>query len=157
MSLVHRFKPLIKKTVTFAALVTRPMSVGVRAMVLDADGRVFMVKHSYLPGWYLPGGGVEPGETAEEAMARELVEEGGIVAAEARLFGLYLNARVSRRDHVALYVVERFSQGEPPKIPNAEIVAIGFFPVAALPEDTSGATRRRIEEVTAGLKPAPYW
>src|SRR6185295_18390640 len=80
----------------------RAMTLGVRAAAFDAQGRVFLVKHSYAPGWYLPGGGVEPGETFEIAAARELMEEGGIaLGAPPQLFGLYLNRTISLRDHVA--------------------------------------------------------
>ena len=51
---------------------TRGMTLGVRALVIDERNRVFLVKHSYVSGWYLPGGGVEPGETVIDALIREL-------------------------------------------------------------------------------------
>ena len=56
----------------------RGMTLGVRAAVFDRDGRVLLVRHSYVKGWYMPGGGVEPGEAMHEALTRELIEEGGI-------------------------------------------------------------------------------
>ena len=84
----------------------RGMTLGVRALVADGEGRVFLVKHSYVSGWHLPGGGVETGETMLEALARELREEGNIEwTAPPLLHAVYFNAQASRRDHVALYVV----------------------------------------------------
>ena len=136
---------------------TRPMTLGVRAAVFDEAGRVFLVRHTYVPGWHFPGGGVEPGETALEALARELSEEGAItVREEPRLHGLFFNASVSRRDHVALYVVRVFSQARSPA-PTREIAETGFFACDALPEATSRATRARLEEILKGAPPAPLW
>ncbi|HEX6884632.1 MAG TPA: NUDIX hydrolase [Planctomycetota bacterium] len=46
---------------------------GAYALVFDAEGRVALVHEE--DGWYLPGGGLEPGETHEQALAREIQEE----------------------------------------------------------------------------------
>jgi ADP-ribose pyrophosphatase YjhB (NUDIX family) len=135
----------------------RGMTLGVRAVVLDADNRVFLVKHSYVSGWHLPGGGVEVGETFRSALQRELMEEGRIEAVgEPRLHGVFLNSHVSRRDHVAVYVIDRFRQDRLPE-PNHEIIATGFFAAASLPPDTTHGTRLRIAEVLQNKPVIATW
>jgi 8-oxo-dGTP pyrophosphatase MutT (NUDIX family) len=151
------FQPLIQRILHAYWRISRGLTVGVRAAVFDGDGRVFLVKHSYLPGWHLPGGGVETGETILAALERELREEGNIELTEPPVFhAVYFNRRISRRDHVALYIVRSFRQPTPPR-PNREIVAHGFFAADALPADTSRATRERIAEVLTGRPPAEIW
>jgi ADP-ribose pyrophosphatase YjhB (NUDIX family) len=135
----------------------RPMTLGVRALVLDGENRVLLVRHGYVPGWHLPGGGVDPGETCREALERELAEETNIaLAGEPQLFGVFFNRQASRRDHVALYVVREFRQG-PPRAPDWEIRESGFFNLDALPEGATPATRRRLAEVVRGAAPSSDW
>lgn len=136
---------------------SRGLTLGVRGMAIDGEGRIFLVRHSYVPGWHLPGGGVEVGETMRDALTREMMEEGNIeIGQEPRLFGIYFNRKVSDRDHVALFLIEGFSQSLPPQ-PNAEIVAHGFFARDALPDGTTPGTRARIAEVLDGVAPGDRW
>ena len=151
------FEPLLRRIFHLYWRFARGMTLGVRAVVVDRDDSVFLVKHSYVPGWHLPGGGVETGETFLEALRRELVEEGRIeLVGEPALHGLFFNSHVSRRDHVAVYVVRQFAQDRLPK-PNHEIVACGFFEADALPVDTTEGTRRRISEVLDGQARIATW
>jgi 8-oxo-dGTP pyrophosphatase MutT (NUDIX family) len=136
---------------------SRGLTLGVRAAVLDPDDRVFLIRHTYTHGWHLPGGGVEPGETALEAMTRELAEEARIaVAGEPRLHGVFYNDAVSARDHVLVFEVRDFRVVEE-KLPDSEIAEAGFFPVDALPSEVTGGTRRRLIEIGQGLPPSPTW
>jgi ADP-ribose pyrophosphatase YjhB (NUDIX family) len=150
-------EPALRRVLHFYWRFARAMTLGVRALVIDANGRIFLVKHSYISGWYLPGGGVEAGETLLQALARELREEGNIEMTEApRLHGMFFNDRVSRRDHVALFVVRAFRQSAAP-VPDREIVAHGFFDLDALPNDTTASTRARIIEVLGGAPVSEQW
>ncbi len=148
---------LVSRMITFVALFHRPMTIGVRGLVLDADDRVLLVRHTYVPGYYLPGGGVESGETMLQALSRELMEEGGVhILGAPALHGVYLNRRVSPRDHVALYVVRHF-RCEGLRAPDHEIAEAGFFPLDDLPPDATPATCARIAEVLDGAPLSPYW
>jgi ADP-ribose pyrophosphatase YjhB (NUDIX family) len=150
-------EPAIRRVLHTYWRLQRGLTLGVRALVVDAAGRVFLVKHSYVSGWHLPGGGVEPGETVLEALTRELAEEGNIVPTAApRWHGLFFNDRASRRDHVAVFVVEHFRQTAEP-VPDREIVAHGFFALDRLPEDTTSATRARIIEALGGAPMTERW
>lgn len=153
----RRAEPILTRGFHLVWRFSRGMTLGVRGVVLNGAGEVFLIKHSYVAGWHLPGGGVEVGETVREALARELLEEGNIeLAGEPALHGVFFNARVSRRDHVAVFTVRAFRQETAPQ-PGREIVAHGFFSPGALPDGTTGGTRRRIAEVIGGAPIAERW
>jgi ADP-ribose pyrophosphatase YjhB (NUDIX family) len=156
-ALRRRFEPALRHSFHLYWRFARGMTLGVRAVVLDGDNRVFLVRHSYVSGWHLPGGGVEVGETFRDALTRELLEEGRIeLLEEPALHGIFLNRHVSRRDHVAVYLVRHFRQDRLPE-PNREIAACGFFEVGALPAATTQGTRLRISEVLEGRAPIATW
>lgn len=151
------FEPALRRVMHVYWRFARGLTLGVRAVIVDGHGRIFLVKHSYVSGWHLPGGGVEAGETLLDALARELLEEGCIeLTGPAILHGVFFNRRASRRDHVALFVVRHFQQVRVP-VPNHEIVAHGFFAADALPDGTTRATGARIAEVLEGRAAADRW
>ena len=150
-------EPLIRRLMHFYWRFSRGVTLGARAMVIDGSGRVFLVKHSYVDGWHLPGGGVETGETFLTALTRELAEEGNILmTGPPLLHGVFFNQRASRRDHVALFIVRDFRQDAMPA-PNYEIIEHGFFSTDALPDGVTRATRARISEVFGGAAVSELW
>ena len=138
------------------ALIKR-MTVGVRAVLLDGR-KVLLVRHTYTPGWQFPGGGVEPGETAEESAAREVQEETGFtVTGPMELFGLYHNVNpATNRDHVAVYICRDFTAA-PTFQRSREIAAGQWFEVDNLPDDVSPATRARLSEIFSSAARRLVW
>jgi ADP-ribose pyrophosphatase YjhB (NUDIX family) len=137
-------------------LVSRGMTMGVRAACFNAQGEIFLVRHTYVPGWYMPGGGMEHGETALEALAKELREEGNLVmTAKPELLHVYYNRKTSKRDHVLFYRVT--VEQTAPRKPDREIAESGFFTLDALPEDVTDATLRRLRELSGEIERTDFW
>lgn len=135
---------------------TRGKTLGVRVVAQDAEGRVLLVRHTYLHGWWLPGGGVDRGETTQDAAVRELREEAGLSATVApRLISVHSNERFFPGDHVLVFGVDAFTVSE--RTSHGEIAEIGWFAPDALPEDTHRGSRARLAEMFGGAPVNPLW
>ena len=151
-----RIEPFTRPLFFAWSRISRGMTLGVRGVAVAPDGRVLLVKHTYLHGWWLPGGGVERGQTCEDALIREMREEAGvIIEGRPTLVSVHANERFFRGDHVLVYRIARFTLTD--RTSHGEIAEVGWFDPAALPDDTHRATRDRLAEIFGGAPPATSW
>jgi 8-oxo-dGTP pyrophosphatase MutT (NUDIX family) len=131
-----------------------PTDMGAVGLVIGADGRVLLVRHSYRAGWSLPGGAVDRGEPPAMAVLRELGEEVGLVGGGATLAGLYTRREGWATNVIALY---RVTGGTVDFHPNWEIRDIVWADPAQPPPGATPATRRRLAELQGTAPLSPYW
>lgn len=152
-----RLEPLITPVFRAWWRLRRPTTLGVRGIALDEAGRVLLVRHGYAKGWHLPGGGVERLETAQDAVSRELAEEGGVQALEPpTLVGFYANHANFPNDHIALFRITQWRACSPTATAR-EIAERDFFALDALPDGVTKGTRRRLAEVLEGAPMSATW
>ncbi len=120
-------------------------------IILLRDGQVLLIQHTYRPGWFLPGGGLDKGESLEECIRREAEEEAGATIRDLELLGIYSEFGEDKSDHVAIFVSRDF--GWRPPAPGNEVARAEWFPLDALPGGVSAGTRRRLAELRAGCRP----
>ncbi len=136
---------------------SRGMTLGAQAVVIDDRSRILLIRHSYRPGWHFPGGGVEWNETIERALTRELFEETGIeLKGAAKLHGVFSNFEKFKGDHICVYIVDNWHREKIPA-PNAEIREAQFFYRDDLPQETVTGVKNRLAEIFDGRKPSSYW
>ena len=137
-----------------AKALINPAVFGVAGAVLDGEGRVLLVRQTYMTGWRLPGGGIGHGEPPEQALRRELHEEVGLTGGTCRLFGLY-SRKVWWLTHItAFYVIEG---GRIDFRPNLEVRDVCWAKPSAPPKDTAPATAQRLAELAGNAAPGPHW
>jgi ADP-ribose pyrophosphatase YjhB (NUDIX family) len=126
----------------------RPVRMGVRVMMIQ-NNRVLLVRQTYIPGWFMPGGGLKRGETLEQAARREAREETGAELGEVHLMGVYTSFKEMKTDHNIVFICTDFTMsGEH----DSEIAEVRFFELNELPEGLWPGHRRRLEEYRAGIK-----
>ncbi|WP_435921502.1 NUDIX domain-containing protein [Paenibacillus sp. DYY-L-2] len=64
------------------------------AIIRDPEGRILLQRRSDYGDWGLPGGGMEPGETVEATMRREVLEETGLEVGECEFYAVYSGERM---------------------------------------------------------------
>ncbi len=135
----------------------RGLTLGAQGAVIDAEGRVLLVRHGYRSGWWFPGGGVEWGETLLTALARELEEEVGVtLTAAPELHGIFSNFASFPGDHIAVFVVRHWQRREDYR-KRGEIAEARMFARKDLPERIDPGTRARLAEILDGAKMSPLW
>lgn len=116
-------------------------TVGVFASLFDDCGRILCVRQNYARRlWTTPGGRLEPGETPQDGLRREVLEETGIDADVGDLIGTYL--KVYANDLILSFRVSLKSQNL--WTPNSEIADMRFFEPRDLPAEMAYNTRVRI-------------
>jgi 8-oxo-dGTP pyrophosphatase MutT (NUDIX family) len=133
-------------------MVFQPLTFGVRVMILREDA-VLLVKHTYQPGWYFPGGMVERGESLEQAARREAREEVGAELGKLTLVGVFSSFAQGKSDHVTVFACTEFSISP---TTNPEIEQWAFFGPGEVPPGVSSATRRRLEAYLRGEREAAF-
>ena len=140
-------KRIIRPILHLVFLVLRPLTLGVRGICYDQKSEtILLVRHTYSDGWALPGGGVEVGESVKFALERELEEEVGLICGRLVILGLYFNQSISKRDHVAIYLVESWVRQDRHVSPTIEIASAVWFPIDQLPPDLTPCTKFALEE-----------
>lgn len=128
----------------------------VDAVVEDAGGRILLIERTHEPpGWALPGGFVDAGETLEAAAARELAEETGLRALRMEQFHTYSHPERDPRHHSVSTVFLVEAEGTP--VAGDDAGRAAYFPLDALPSPLAFDHGEILEDVSryraSGVRP----
>ena len=132
----------------------RVLLPGCNAIIQNAQGQVLMQQRAYPRGkWGLPGGLMDLGESAEETVCREVLEETGLVLGKLSLFGVYsgkgYRCKAENGDEfdvvIIVYKVTDF-QGEP-RVLDDESLTLEWFSLDSMPDDIAGSHTKIINDL----------
>ena len=119
----------------------RPVRMGVRVMMIQ-DDKVLLIRHTYLNGWFMPGGGLNRNESLEQAARREAKEETGAELGEISLLGVFSNFIQWKTDHTVVFLCKDFKiTGKS----DAEIAEMKLFALSELPEYVYSSHRKLLQ------------
>lgn len=119
--------------------------VSVAALVTNDNGQILLVK-SPRRGWEYPGGLIEPGETFQEALHREIREESGV---EVEITGFVGICKNIERNIVNIDFTARYLSGElTTSEESTEVVWVS--PEEALKMITFPLTKKRLQNMLSG-------
>ena len=127
----------------------RPIRMGVRVMMIEND-KVWLVRHTYLPGWYMPGGGLNKWETLDQAARREAREETGAELGKVSFVGVFTSYAQWKTDHTAVFICKDLNfVGKS----DGEIAEVRAFPLNELPGNVYALHRILLEKFhTSGIQ-----
>jgi 8-oxo-dGTP diphosphatase len=120
--------------------------VGVFAIV-ERDGRYLLAHRTDIDWWNLVGGGLEYGESVEQGLAREALEEVGSAIEIIRLVGVYSKPR---KREIVLTFLCRLTSESPEPTTGPEAIEVGWFTPDALPDNILPKHRQRLEDALLG-------
>ncbi len=152
---MHR-RTLLERCFQMWWRLSRGATIGVRIIARAPGGQVALVRHTYVGGLHLPGGGVEKRETAVDAAARELQEETGATpSGPFSLRSVHANHARFPNDHILVFTVD--VHAPPDRLPDREIAEVMWVDPNAAPNEVSPSTQRRLAEWVGASKAAPHW
>ncbi len=152
--MVQKFTKLFLTTAFWAQYIinffVRPKTLGVRVLV-EHEGKILLLKHSYRPKYYFPGGGVKRGEHLIAAAEREVFEETGLKVSNLKLLGVYREFSDNKDNTGVVFTTDKVANPKDLKADKIEIEDVGWYSLDQLPPDISKGTTERIKEYFEGL------
>lgn len=123
--------------------VAKPHLRSVAVVATDLDDRLLLVRLSYgSRSWSVPAGGIDHGETAEDAARREFREETGCETGRLELIGVQQEILYGAHDTIHVFATKVNSN---PKADKREVLEARFFPMHSLPKPLGRLTKLRLE------------
>lgn len=120
--------------------------MGVRVLMIQ-DDKVLLIRHTYLKGWFMPGGGLNRNESLEQAARREAKEETGADLGEVNLLGIFTSDKDWKTDHTVVFLCKDFQITSKH---DAEIAEMKFFSLNDFPKGMYSPHRKLIEKYKLG-------
>ncbi len=125
------------------------------AVAIIQDGTILLTQREDFEVWCLPGGVVDPRESAAQAAIREAREETGLKVELTRLVGVYSRLGLFNDIHVVLFAAKPL--GGALRTQEGETIAVDYFSPDNLPEPLLFGYQQRIQDALNGVGGSVAW